>query len=67
MEEIKEIQDLIKQLNNLGYFPYQVSSIIQETLGTVAINNLTTSQQSELIETLQDYITFAIKCRKSVK
>jgi hypothetical protein len=65
--ENQEIKNLIKQLNSLGYVQYQLNSIIQETVGTVSLNNLTIEQESELVESLQSYIDFAVKCRKSVK
>ncbi|SMC39188.1 hypothetical protein SAMN04488500_102157 [Sporomusa malonica] len=65
MEENHEITELIKQLNNLGYFPYQIHSIIQEIVGNVNLNNLTLVQERELVKGLQSYIEFAIKCIKT--
>lgn len=67
MEADQKIQNLIKQLNDLGYVQYQLNSIIQETVGTLNLNSLTLAQKTELIEALQSYANFAAQCRKSIK
>ncbi|QDR82027.1 hypothetical protein [Sporomusa termitida] len=67
MPENQEIKKLIEQLNNLGYVQYQLDSIIKEAIGTVHLNDLSAGQEKELAAVLQEYVDFAVKCRKSLK
>ncbi|TWH49208.1 hypothetical protein [Sporomusa sp. KB1] len=62
-----EIAQLIKQLYEVGYSHYQIEEIIRETTGTVRIKDLDSQQGIDLIQTLEDYIRFSIKCRQGVK
>lgn len=67
MDENQQIKKLIKQLNDLGYVQYQLNSIIQDEVGTLNLNSITTAQKSELVEALQGYVDFAVKCRNTLK
>lgn len=67
MPENREIKSLLNQLNNLGYVQYQIDSIIKEAIGTVKLNDLSAEQAREVAEVLQEYVAFAVKCRKTLK
>ena len=67
MVEDAKFKDLINQLNSLGYNQYQLNRIIEETVGTLDLSNLTITQNNELLETLQGYVDFAIRCHNSLK
>ncbi|WP_094606319.1 hypothetical protein SPSIL_029420 [Sporomusa silvacetica DSM 10669] len=58
------IAQLIKQLYDLGYSHYQIEEIIRETTGTVSVKDLDSQQSINLAQSLEEYIDFAIKCRK---
>ncbi|WP_094603878.1 hypothetical protein SPSIL_042920 [Sporomusa silvacetica DSM 10669] len=59
------IQELILQLNNLGYSSNQVNGMIKETIDATKWENLSLDEQKELIEGLEGYVNFAVKCRKA--
>ncbi len=61
----EEVKGLLEQLETMGYHPFQVRQIIQETIGTNELNALTPEQNQKLIEALEDYIQFAKKCRST--
>ena len=63
----QDIKNLISQLRSLGYVQYQIDSIVKEAVGTVALSNLKKEEQTELVEVLQEYVKFAVKCRQSLK
>lgn len=67
MVEDAKFKDLINQLNSLGYNQYQLNRIIEETVGTLDLSNLTIAQNNELLETLQGYVDFAIRRHNSPK
>lgn len=67
MTDNQRIKSLIKQLNDLGYVQYQLDNIIKEAVGTVYLSNLRAEQEIELAEALQEYVDFAMKCRKTMK
>lgn len=53
----------IKQLEGLGYRSFQIDEIIRDTVGITKIDNLTQAQMQTLEEALQDYVSFAFKCK----
>ncbi len=63
----RDINNLISLLNSLGYMQYQIDSIVKEAVGTVVLTNLNKEEQTELVEVLQEYVNFAVKCRQSLK
>ena len=60
---VAKISSLRKQLIDLGYYEFQLDSIMEETVDTVNIENLTEEQYRELINILEEYARFAVKCR----
>ncbi|WP_094605955.1 hypothetical protein SPSIL_055580 [Sporomusa silvacetica DSM 10669] len=58
------IEDLTNQLSNLSYTPYQIHEIVTDTIGTTMLENISKEGEQELIESLESYIKFALKCRK---
>ena len=60
---VAKISSLRKQLIDLGYYEFQLDSIMEETVDTVNIENLTAEQYRELIDILEEYARFAVKCR----
>jgi len=61
---LTRIDALRKQLLDLGYAPFQLRSIIEDTLGTSRLEDVDLEQINLLIETLEKYIQFAIKSKK---
>lgn len=53
----------IKQLEDLGYRSFQIDEIVREAVGITKIDNLTQAQAQTLEEALQDYVSFAFKCK----
>jgi len=53
----------IKQLENLGYRSFQIDEMIRDAVGIAQIENLTQAQMQILEEALQDYVSFAFKCK----
>ena len=60
----EELQVLICQLEQLGYQPYQIRQIIEDAVGTVHWERITPTVQQELVESLEQYICFAVRCQK---
>ena len=63
MQRQEKIRELLVQLDGLGYHSFQVKEIIQETVGTTQMDTLTEEQEGNLVETLEEYVKFALKCR----
>lgn len=53
----------IKQLEDLGYRSFQIDEIIRDAVGVAKIDNLTQAQMETLEEALQEYVSFAFKCK----
>lgn len=51
----QRIQQLCKKLVNLGYYPFQVKSIIQFAIGNSDVNSANRAQQLRLVNVLEDY------------
>ena len=61
----QDIQTLIKKLSDLGYKSFQIREIINECIDNQDLESLTAQQETQLKNTLQKYIDFAIKCRST--
>ncbi len=61
---IEQIQQRIEQLEQLGYHPSQVKNMMLEQIGKTALTGLTDEQNEALADMLDEYIEFALKCRK---
>jgi len=59
----ERLAQYIKQLEDLGYRSFQIDEIIREAVGLDRIDNLTQAQVHTLEEALQDYVSFAFKCK----
>lgn len=59
-----QIQELIRQLDHLGYQPFQIHQIIEEAVGTIQWESISPAAQQELIKGLENHIFFAVRCRK---
>lgn len=62
-EQREHMIQYIKQLEGLGYRSFQIDEIIRDAVGVSKIENLTQAQMQTLEEALQDYISFAFKCK----
>lgn len=62
---LARVDDLTKQLVNLGYVPFQVERIIKDVVGTSRLEEVDSDQISLVIEALEEYVQFAIKCLKT--
>lgn len=51
----QRIQQLCKKLLNLGYYPFQVKSIIQFAIGSSDIDAANKADQIKLVNVLEDY------------
>jgi hypothetical protein len=61
-DQLLRIDTLKKQMLELGYHQFQIDSVIKETIGSVRVENISLSQQQELITALEYYIGFARRC-----
>jgi len=59
---LKRIQELKSQLLDLGYHSFQIESIIKEAAGRTS-GNIDAGQAACVIESLEDYLHFALKCK----
>jgi len=62
-EQGERLLQYIKQLEDLGYRSFQIDEIIRESVGVAKLDNLTQAQMQTLEEALQDYVSFAFKCK----
>ncbi|QDR81984.1 hypothetical protein [Sporomusa termitida] len=67
MTELERIEFLKEQLLKLGYRNYQLQDIYREVLGQSSCQPaaLSSEQCRELIETMEEYCSFAQKCLKN--
>ena len=64
-KQLARISELKQQLIATGYHATQLSDIVREVIGNANIENITDEQTCELIESLEYYCDFAIKCKKA--
>lgn len=57
------VNQYIKQLEELGYRSFQIDEIIRDAVGVSKVENLSPAQMQTLEEALQDYVSFAFKCK----
>ncbi len=62
-EQRVSVNQYIKQLEDLGYRSFQIDEIIRDAVGVSKIENLSPPQMQCLEEALQDYVSFAFKCK----
>jgi hypothetical protein len=62
-EQRVSVHQYIKQLEDLGYRSFQIDDIIQDAVGVSKIEDLPPAQMQILEEALQDYVSFAFKCK----
>lgn len=55
MKMEQRIQQLCKKLLNLGYYPFQVKSIIQFAIGSSDIETANNADKLKLVNVLEDY------------
>ncbi|AIF52848.1 hypothetical protein [Pelosinus sp. UFO1] len=55
MKMEQRIQQLCKKLLNLGYYPFQVKSIIQFAIGSSNIDAANNADKLKLVNVLEDY------------
>ena len=65
INEKQHIEDLKSQLLAMGYLPFQLDTIIRDTIDTTQLDKLTTLEVDQLSEVLEEYVRFAQKCRTS--
>ncbi|WP_145093341.1 hypothetical protein [Sporomusa sp. KB1] len=65
MRNNDKINELVIQLENLGYFSYQVQQMIREIAGTTKLETISQKDKQEIIENLEGYIQFAMKCHNT--
>lgn len=65
-EQGNQLEELINQLLALGYYKHQIDHIIRDIVEEEDISQLSETQEQLLVETLRDYIQFAVKCRKKL-
>ncbi|SDD80553.1 hypothetical protein SPACI_042740 [Sporomusa acidovorans DSM 3132] len=65
MNDHGRINELIIQLENLGYLRYQIQDMVQEVIGTAKLENLSLEEEKDVIEALEEHVSFANKCRKA--
>jgi len=63
-KQLARISELKRQLIDTGYHPTQLSDIVRDVIGNASLENSTDEQRSDLIESLEYYCDFAIKCKK---
>ena len=63
-KQLTRIFELQQQLIGAGYHETQLNDIVKEIIGKGSLDNITSEQGCELIETLEYYCDFAIKCKK---
>ncbi|MBP2654275.1 MAG: hypothetical protein H6Q73_1844 [Firmicutes bacterium] len=62
---ISHIEELKKQLLNLGYFSYQINNIISGNDKAINLTTLSSEQLSDVIEALTNQINFAKDCKNT--
>lgn len=62
---LTRIRELINVLENSGYYPHQVRDIITDCIGHNNVEKLNQTEASSVINCLQEYISFAQRCRQN--
>lgn len=62
-----KLEELKNQLAVLGYHNYQIDGIIRDAVDGEDLSRLSAEQQQHLLEELEQYISFASKCKKKSK
>ncbi|TCL36060.1 hypothetical protein EV210_1099 [Anaerospora hongkongensis] len=62
-EQHERVSQYVKQLEDLGYRSFQIDEMIRDAVGTAKIDNLTQVQFQTLEESLQECVSFALKCK----
>lgn len=63
VEKLEQVRELTSELHSCGYHSFQVKNIIKDTIDT-SLDKATEQELDLLISTLNDYISFAKKCKK---
>lgn len=67
IESIARINELRQILANLGYHPYQIHEIIHDCIGHNNVEAISHEDSFSVIACLEEYVSFAQKCRKTNK
>jgi hypothetical protein len=67
INKIQHVVELKNQLLAMGYLPFQLDTIIRETIDTTQLDKLTTVEMDQVTEVLEEYVRFAQKCRTANK
>ncbi len=62
VEKLAQVNALTNDLQNCGYHPFQIKAIIKDTIDH-SIERATAQELTALILTLENYISFAKKCK----
>jgi hypothetical protein len=60
-----QIEGLKQQLLDLGYYQFQIDSMIREVVNTTQLEKLSPKELVELTEALLAHIDFAQKCQNN--
>jgi flagellar basal body-associated protein FliL len=60
---VDRLRELLEELRALGYHPFQIKQIIEDTLGRTDLESLSGKEQEQLAKALEEYVKFALKCR----
>ncbi len=63
-DRLQRVLELRHQLELMGYYGYQIDSIIKDYAETTDLNSMSDQQVTELIAELEGYVKFARKCRE---
>ncbi|HWR45817.1 hypothetical protein [Sporomusa sp.] len=63
----ERIESLKEQLLKLGYRNYQLQDMYREVLGSCNLEDSSSDQRKALIETMEEYCSFAQRCLKNRK
>ena len=62
---IERINELRRVLGSHGYTPYQIREIITDCVGEKKLDDLSEQDLCSVVGCLEDYISFAQKCKKA--
>lgn len=62
-EQQERVSKYVKQLEELGYRSFQIDEMLRDAVGTAKIDNLSQAQLLTLEESLQECVSFALKCK----
>jgi hypothetical protein len=66
-KSIERINELRQVLGSHGYTPYQIHGIITDCIGEKNLDNLADQDAKSVIACLEEYISFAQKCKSTKK